>query len=495
MHILLVYPQFPDTFWSFKHALRFIRKKASFPPLGLLTVAAMLPRNWEKRLVDMNVTSLTHRDLQWADYVFVSAMTAQRDSTHEVVDRCHRAGVKVVAGGPLFLGEHSDFPSIDHFVLGEGEVTLPAFIQDLDRGQANRIYQSDAFADMARTPMPMWDLIDFRQYADMCIQYSRGCPFDCDFCNITAMFGHRPRTKTAEQVIAELDRLYAMGWRGGVFFVDDNFIGNRRALKSKILPALIEWRRGKRGMGFQTEVSVNLADDAELLRLMVEAGFEKVFVGIETPAEEGLAECNKLQNQGRDLLACVRTMQQAGLEVQGGFIVGFDSDTPTIFERQIEFIQRSGIVTAMVGLLQAPYGTRLHQRLSREGRLLQHFSGNNTDDTMNFQPKMDPQLLHEGYRRILDTIYSPRAYYQRVRTFLCEYRKSHAVTPVLTREYLGAFFRSVVNLGLRGKERWEYWKLLGWTLLRRPRLFPQAITFAIYGFHFRRVCDLHTTER
>ena len=491
MRILLVYPEFPDTFWSFKHALRFIRKKASFPPLGLLTVAALLPHEWEKRLVDMNVAQLSQRDLEWADFVFISAMTVQRDATRKLVERCRQVGVKMVAGGPLFIGEHEDFPEIDHFVLGEAEVTLPPFLKDLEEGRPQRVYSSEDHAEMSRSPIPMWELVDQDQYSAMCIQYSRGCPYDCDFCNITAMLGRRPRVKRAEQVIAELDGLYETGWRGGVFFVDDNFIGNKRKLKGEMLPALIAWRQGKRGMGFHTEASINLADDPELMRLMVLAGFNKVFVGIETPDEEALIECNKTQNQGRDMLACVKTMQRAGLEVQGGFIVGFDSDTASIFQRQIEFIQRSGIVTAMVGLLQAPHGTRLYDRMREEGRLLGKPSGDNTDDTMNFSPRMDPESLHEGYKRIVSTIYSPRAYYDRVRTFLREYEKPNVAPPVVKWEYIEAFLRSIVKLGVRGKERLEYWKLLLWTLFRRPRLFPIAVTFAIYGFHFRRICDLH----
>jgi len=488
VRILLVYPEFPDTFWSFKHALKFIRKRASFPPLGLLTVAALLPTEWEKRLVDMNVQALSLSDIQWADYVFVSAMVAQRESTHAVIERCHAAGVPVVAGGPLFLGEWQDFDQVSHFVLGEAELTLPAFLADLSTGEAMRVYESADFPDIRQTPAPLWELVDLRHYSSMCIQYSRGCPFDCEFCNITAMLGRRPRCKTAEQVIAELDGLYAVGWRGGVFFVDDNLIGNKRDLKEHILPALIAWRQGKEGFGFQTEVSINLVDDPELMDLMVRAGFDRVFVGIETPDEQGLAECNKVQNRGRDLVAAVHTMQAAGLEVQGGFIVGFDSDTPSIFQRQIDFIQRSGIVTAMVGLLQAPYGTRLYERMRKEGRLIGSFSGNNTDDSMNFLPKMDPELLHEGYREILETIYAPARYYERVRTFLSTYQKSAIVRNRLQWEYLAAFFRSLIRLGVLHRGRWQYWKFLAWALAHKPRLFPEAVTLAIYGFHFRQVC-------
>lgn len=489
MRILMVYPQFPDTFWSFKHALPFIRKKASFPPLGLLTVAALLPEDWEKRLVDMNTTQLTTRDLQWADYVFVSAMIAQRESVRTVLQRCKQAGTKVVAGGPLFMSEHEDFSEVDHFVLNEAELTLPPFISDLERGKPRRIYATSEFADLALSPMPMWDLADMGQYASMCIQYSRGCPFNCEFCNVTAMLGHRFRTKSADQIVAELDALYSRGWHGGVFFVDDNFIGSRRKLKEELLPALIAWRRDKRTIGFQTEASIDLVDDPELLGLMVKAGFDKVFVGIETPNDESLAECKKSQNRGRDLMESVKIMQRAGLEVQGGFIVGFDHDTPSIFRRQIEFIQQSGIVTAMVGLLQAPKGTRLYERLKREGRLTSETSGNNTDDTMNFRPKMDPKVLHEGYRRILLQLYSPRAYYERIRTFLREYKSSHVIRPHVSWHYIAAFLRSMLILGVRGKERLEYWKLFFWTLFRKPHLFPLAITLAIYGFHFRRVSE------
>ncbi len=489
MHILLVYPEFPDTFWGFKHALSFIRKKATIPPLGLITVAALLPEDWEKRLVDMNTTSLTQQDIEWADYVFISAMVAQRDSMLKVVKRCKELGATIVAGGPLFLAEEERPPEVDYFVLNEGEITLPEFLRDLEAGNPRHVYSTDSFADMEASPTPMWELLDPRLYSTMAIQYTRGCPFNCEFCNITAMLGHKVRCKSAGQILRELDAIYARGWRKNVFFVDDNFIGNKRKLREELLPALIAWRQGKEEISFQTEASLNLADDPELMNMLVKAGFDAVFVGIETPNEESLAECGKVQNKGRDLVAAVKTMQHAGLEVQGGFIVGFDHDTPSIFQRQIDFIQRSGIVTAMVGLLQAPYGTRLYERLKSEGRLLAGFTGNNTDDTMNFIPKMDPHLLHEGYRRLLQGIYAPRAYYARVRTFLSEYTKSGVVHAKITREEVMGLIRSIYILGIKGKERWEYWRLFFWTLFRRPRLFPNAITFAIYGFHFRRIFE------
>lgn len=490
MKILLVYPLYPETFWSFRHALKFIGRKASFPPLGLLTVAAMLPGEWEKRLVDMNVRPLADDDLAWADYVFISAMTIQRQSAQEVIARCRQLGVKIVAGGPFFTACHQDFPEVDHLVLGEAELTFPPFLADLGRGAARHLYVDDRWADLRSTPIPLWDLIDVREYAAMNIQYCRGCPFDCEFCDITALFGRKPRGKPREQLIAELDSLYDRGWRGAIFFVDDNFIGDKGKLKRDVLPAMIDWMKGKEyPFYFYTEASIDLADDPQLMELMVRAGFEEVFIGIETPYEESHAESGKVQNRNRDLLASVKCIQRAGLQVHGGFIVGFDSDPPSIFDRQILFIQESGIVTAMVGLLSAIRGTKLHQRMNREGRLLGDDSGNNMDSDLNFIPRMEAKALIGGYRTILDTIYSPKNYYQRVIRLLREYRPLHPGKFHLQPGYVGALFKSILFLGIIGRERFHYWKLFFWSLSRRPRLFPLAITYAIYGFHFRKVAE------
>ena len=490
MNILLIYPEFPDTFWSFKHALKFVRKKASAPPLGLLTVAAMLPAEWEKRLVDLNAVSLTAKDLAWADYVFISAMIVQREAARAVVARCKAAGVKVVAGGPLFTMEFDQFPEVDHFVFNEAELTLPPFLAGLANGRAQYIYATTEFPDIARTPAPLWHLVNFKHYNTVSIQFSRGCPFNCDFCNVTTLLGHRPRTKTTTQIVAELDSLYALGWRKSIFFVDDNFIGNKKQIKSEVLPALIEWRKGKRGMPFSTEASINLADDPELVELMTRAGFDAVFVGIETPNEDSLTECNKKQNKGRDLVESVKRLQRAGLQVQGGFIVGFDSDSPSIFQQQLDFIQKSGIVTAMVGMLQAPPGTRLYERMQKEGRLTNEMSGDNVDGSTNIIPKMGLEPLREGYRKLLGQIYAPPLYYERVVTFLREYHPPKLRFHPDPR-YLLAFGRSIYHLGILGVERAHYWRLFFWTLFRRPRLFPLAITLAIMGFHCRQVTELH----
>jgi radical SAM superfamily enzyme YgiQ (UPF0313 family) len=494
MNILMVYPEFPDTFWGFKHAVKFVGRKAANPPLGLVTIASMLPGNWTKKIVDLNIQKLKQSDLIWADFVFISAMDVQRDSARKLIHQCKMVNKPVVAGGPLFTQEYDHFEEVDHFILNEGEITLPLFIKDLEEGHPQRLYITDDYADIRETPLPQWELIDIKQYDSMSIQFSRGCPFNCEFCNVTALLGHRPRTKTKEQIIAELDQLYQLGWRRNIFFVDDNFIGNKKILKQEILPALIEWRKGKKGCLFITEASINLADDPELIEMMVESGFMNVFVGIETPDEDSLAECHKTQNKNRDLVESVKILQRAGLQVMGGFIVGFDNDSPTIFQRQVEFIQKSGIVTAMVGLLQAPLGTILYQRMQEEGRLLRIMSGDNTDGTTNIIPKMEADLLKEGYLGILRQIYSPQLFYQRVKTFLSEYKPRRA-TVTLHADEIMAFLRSIILLGFFGRERKQYWDLFFWTLVHYPEKFPLAITMSIYGYHFRRVSELHIFEK
>jgi radical SAM superfamily enzyme YgiQ (UPF0313 family) len=487
--ILMLYPEVPDTFWSFKHVLKFVRRRAALPPLGLLTVAAMLPDEWEKRLIDLNVDRLGDADLDWADLVFIGGMIAQRESARALIDRCRAAGKTVVAGGPLFTSEHAEFPGVDHFVLQEAELTLPEFLADLESGTARRIYTAAGFPTLENTPVPQWDLIDMRRYASMSVQYSRGCPFDCEFCDVTAKFGRRSRTKSAARVIAELDALATAGWRGPVFFVDDNFIGNKRKLRDDLLPALVRWQKAHRHrFEFYTEASINLADDELLTKAIVAAGFETVFIGIETPEEAGLAECNKRQNRGRDLIADIKRLQRAGLQVQGGFIVGFDSDTLSIFRRQVEFIQKSGIATAMVGMLTALPGTKLYTRLKEEGRLLGSSSGNNVDGTTNFLPSMSLDSLRDGYRSLMHTIYSPGPYYRRVRTFLREFHPPRIPMRFNPRQLL-AFLHSSFRLGVIGRERFHYWGLLAWTFFRRPMMIQTAVTLAIYGHHFRRCAD------
>jgi radical SAM superfamily enzyme YgiQ (UPF0313 family) len=494
LRVLLVYPQYPDTFWSLRHALRVISKKAAFPPLGLLTVSSMLPQEWEKKLVDMNATPLTDKDIRWADYVFVSAMVVQRESVREVITRCNKLNARMVAGGPLFTSEYEKFEEIDHLVLNEAEITLPPFLEDLGKGCAKHIYTSEERPDIRKTPLPMWPLLDMKKYITMSLQYSRGCPFDCDFCDIIVLNGHKVRTKSKDQFLAELEALYNRGWRGGVFIVDDNFIANRRKLNEEILPAIIKWQKErKHPFWLSTQASINLADDEELMRLMVVAGFDSVFVGIETLNDESLVECNKHQNRNRDLVASVKKMQNHGLQVQGGFIIGFDSDPVSTFKSQINFVQKSGIVIAMVGLLNAPRGTKLYQRLNKENRILENVSGDNTDCSMNFIPKMDRETLINGYKHVLTTIYSPKPYYIRVKIFLKQYKPQRRKgISQLQLWHIWAFTRSMWFLGVADRGRGHYWRFLVSTLLRRPRSFPMSMVFAIYGYHFWTVVRKYT---
>ena len=490
MNILFVSPETPATFWSFRNALKFVAKKSSEPPLGLLTVAAMLPQVWDKKLIDLNVSPLKDEHLNWADYVFLTGMNVHISSMKRIITRCNQVGVKVVLGGPLATLDQEQFLGVDHFVLGEVENILPEFVKDLKNGTAKNIYKSVNFPDISNTPIPMWNLLEMKKYVSMSVQYSRGCPFDCEFCGITLLNGHKPRTKSTAQFIAELESLYQLGWRSGVFIVDDNFIGNKKKLKSEVMPALITWsKKRKYPFTFGTEVSINLADDDALVQQMAEAGFDHTFIGIETPNTESLLECGKFQNSKRDMVDSVKKLQRHGIIVSGGFIVGFDNDSPDIFKQQINFIQNSGIVTAMVGLLNAPSGTRLFQRMKSEKRLLNIMSGDNMDGTMNFIPKMNYQKLVQGYKEILETIYSPKEFYDRVKTFLTEYHRPFEIPTKLSINHIKALFKSMWVLGIVEKGKRYYWKLFMLGLFKHPKKFPLAITMAIYGFHFRRVSE------
>jgi radical SAM superfamily enzyme YgiQ (UPF0313 family) len=488
LKILLVYPRNPDGFWSFKHVMRFVAKRSAFPPLGLLTVAAMLPAHWEVKLVDENVTPLAERDIAWADWVMLSGMIVHREPAREIARRCAALGRPVIAGGPLFTTGHRDFPEIRHFVLGEAEEVIGELVADMENGTVKAQYRAAQFPDMKRTPVPRWDLIDLRHYVTMPVQFSRGCPFDCEFCDIVAMYGRVPRTKAPAQVLAELEALRRTGWRDMVFIVDDNFIGNKKRVK-ELLAALAEWRqRTQPDMGFLTEASVNLADEEELLELMVRSGFKKVFVGLETPVPESLEECRKVQNSKRDLVDAVRAIQGAGLEVMGGFIIGFDNDPVDVFRRQFDFIQRAGVVTAMVGLLTALPQTRLYARLAREGRVLAETAGNNTAAVLNFVPRLDRARLIAGYRELMRSLYAPENYYRRVRAFLATW-EPRGPRLRLAQSDTRAFLQSLWLLGVRQRGRRAFWRLLLTTLLARPRKFRAAIELAIMGYHFRTVAE------
>jgi len=482
MKVLLLYPEFPDTFWSFRHALPFIGKRSAYPPLGLLTVSAMLPPRWERKLVDLNVEKLREKDLEWADVAFLSAMLVQGPSLARLLDRCREAGVRTVVGGPVTSAGNPSYEGADHVVRGEAEGIVDALVSDLEAGNARRRYESAGRADMAGVPPPDLRLARLRRYSAMPIQYSRGCPFSCEFCDVVELFGRNPRSKSVRQVLAELEQLYGLGWRGSVFVVDDNFVGNRPAIKA-LLPRMEEWM-ALHGDPFSlfTQASINLAEDDELLSLMRSARFNKVFIGIETPSAECNRAAGKMHNVKADLLMSVRRIQEHGMEVMGGFIVGFDQDSADIFEKQIAFIREAAIPISMVGLLTALPNTRLWRRLSEEGRILRQSMGDNTAALLNFIPRMDPDALLAGYRKVLASIYSPSEYFERAQAMIGRLGK-RPKTRLVFSDYL-ALFRSFVRQGIFARYRVAYWRFLGRTFFRTPKHIGLAVTLAIMGHHF-----------
>jgi len=491
VNALLIYPEWPDTYWSFKHALPFEGKRSAYPPLGLLTVAPLLPAHWKKRLVDTNIRRLTEADLQWADVALLSGMLVHKEELLALLARCRARGLRTVIGGPVTSSVEELPRHADHVVVGEAEELIAGLAADLEQGTAKPLYHAGERPGLVKTPLPDLSLINPKYYSAMAIQFSRGCPFNCEFCDIIEIYGRKPRTKSPAQMVAELEQLYERKWQGSVFIVDDNFIGNKKKVK-EMLPVLAEWNvQHDRPFTFFTEASVNLADDAELLQMMKDAGFTRVFLGIETPVEASLKEAQKLQNTRRSLLESVRRIQSYGMEVMAGFIVGFDNDPEDIFDRQVEFIQESGIPLAMVGLLLALPGTQLYRRLLKEGRIVDEGNGNNMDLRLNFVPRMNAKRLVEGYQSILQQIYHPDAYYERVRRFLAHYRPAHHRRRSLS-DYL-ALGRSLLKQGVLGEDRVSYWKFLLEAATRYRHAFDTAITLAIMGYHFqtltRDVCE------
>jgi len=490
MKVLLINPEFPDTYWSFRHALPFEGKRCAFPPLGLLTVSALLPPTWQRRLVDLNVQSLKTSDIDWADVVFATAMLVQKDSLKKVVNRCKKRGKRVVVGGPYITTTIEELPDADHIFIGEAETTLPQFVKDLANGTAKRCYEAAEKPPLSATPLAHFHLANLKRYSAMCVQYSRGCPFSCEFCDIIEIYGRVPRTKSNQQMLAEFQALLDLNWRGSVFIVDDNFIGNKKNVR-QLLPELAEWQK-RHGYPFSllTESSVNLADDEQLLEGMREAGFRRVFLGIETPVKESLKEAQKSQNRG-NLLESVSKIQSYGMEVMAGFIVGFDNDPEDIFERQIDFIRSSAIPLAMVGLLNALPDTQLWRRLEREGRLLGEASGNNTNCSLNFKTRMDPAVLIHGYQSIMRTIYSPREYYQRA----LESMKRTAQQFVEPQHYnlvsaVAALSRVLLKLGVFDRERMEFWRFFTEALREKARI-AESLRLAAMGYHFRKLNEAY----
>ena len=450
-HILLVYPEFPLTYWGMQYVLPIFNKKSFMPPLGLITIAALTPDAYEFRLVDLNCGTLTADDLEWADMVCLSAMISQKASLFAVAERCQAAGKLVVFGGPFPTACPEECqPYADVLVLNEGEVTWPAFLADLETGTYQAVYTNAEKPDVTQSPTPRFDLLDINQYGSLPIQFSRGCPFQCEFCDIIVMFGRRPRTKTPAQVLAELDALSQAGYRGSVFIVDDNFIGNKREVK-KLLPEMAVWNEAHgHPFTYITEATVDLANDDELVAQMVAANFKTVFLGLETPSIDSLKETRKYQNIKRSLTDAVKVLQHAGLMVTGGFILGFDNDSEDIFDRQIDFIRQIAVPNAMVALLVALPGTPLYTRLEQADRLLDADSDRYTTHGgfTNILPVLPRETLLEGYRKVLQTIYTPSEFFARLLDALC---RQPGPTSQLAR----------MQNGLR-----HTWRILGSTVVR-----------------------------
>ena len=491
-NVLLVYPEFPASYWGYNFALDFVGKKAAMPPLGLLTVAGIFPEEYPLKVVDMNVRSLTDEHLEWADLVFTSTMIVQRDSLKEVVQLCNQARIPVIAGGPHPTSYYQDLKGVDHLVLDEVEDTLPEFLRDLEQGTAKRIYRAPDKPNVSRSPLPRYDLIDLDPYASMALQFSRGCPFDCEFCDITKWFGRKSRTKTNEQVLAEFDLLYGLGWRGSLFLVDDNFIGNKRAALS-LLTDVARWQKSRDyPFSLFTEASVNLVRLEPLMDAMIDSGFTTVFLGIETPNPDALLNTKKKQNvrtrEEHYLMNAVRTIQQKGMEVMGGFILGLDGDSEDAFDTQIEFVQEAGIPMAMVGLLSALKGTDLYHRLQREGRLLKESTGNNFSITLNFETEMDREVLIEGYKRVLTTIYDPtlKNYFERCWTLLKNLKFTEHTVRKFGKTEMMAVAKSAKRQ-LLSRQGPAYFRFLVRVFWYNPKLLPEAVRLAIMGYHFEKI--------
>ena len=494
MKITLLYPEFPDSFWSLKGSVKSISKKANCPPLGLLTVAGMLPPDWELKLIDLNVTSVTDEDIESADWVFISAMTIQKESVARLVDRCKESNTGIVAGGPLFTIYYDEYDDIDCVVLGEAESIISSLIADLESGSVRHIYKSEEFLPLSQTPVPSWSLINTDDYMTLAIQCGRGCPFNCEFCDIAVLSGDRHRIKPADNVTSELEAIYNTGWRGGIFVVDDNFIGNKGYVKNELLPAIKEWSDRKNFcFWYNTQTSINLADDEELMNQMYDVGFCQVFVGIESVDEDSLIECGKTINLNRDLLNSVRTLQNHGLEVQCGLIVGFDSDSASVFQNQIDFVQSSGIITVNVSLLAVQKGTRLYERIKAENRLIKEWTGDSTDGSLNFITKMDPSTLMNGYKYVINTIYSPEYLYARMAIFLNEYKLQIYAGPRKGGARIADILRTLKRmlniisvLGIQNDGRIGFWKMMLRTITKWPGSLPVMLNLSMIGLHLRR---------
>jgi radical SAM superfamily enzyme YgiQ (UPF0313 family) len=502
--VLMVWPSFPTSFWSLGEVMQIVPERALVPPLGLITVAALCPAHWEIRLVDLAFQALRDEDILWADLVMVSAMAVQRKGVRLTLERASKLNRRTMIGGPYASSDPDALlPLADHVVVGEPDEMFAQIALDLERGSARRLYNIAEKPDVIRTPVPRFDLLALNKYTFMSVQFSRGCPFTCEFCDIITIYGRRPRTKSPAQLTGELDALLQLGWRKDVFVVDDNFIGNHKAALG-LVEELERWqRRNRYPFGFFTEASIDLASRPALLDGMVKANFWRVFIGIESPSTESLKETKKFQNLRRDLLDSIHFIQQHGLWVMGGFIVGFDSDPPDIFDRQIEFVQRAAIPWAMTGILQAPPTTPLYDRMKNEGRLLENKPEPSNFEPPNFRTVLPLPELLDGTSRMLLALYDPHRFYQRVLDSLERWQPQpeQKASAISWRYLLSVLLKSVWKQGVLSRYRGAYWRFMR-GLVTRWGLEPQkrrlGFELALSGHHFiryaRQVADALEAE-
>lgn len=489
MQILLVYPQFPQTFWSFDKILKLINRQVLMPPLGLVTVAAILPQEWEFKLVDRNIRPVTEAEWEWADIVILSAMIVQKQDFLAQIREAKWRGKRVAVGGPYptSVPLAAQTAGTDYLILDEGEITLPMFVKAIEQGKAQDIFRANGDKpDLNQTPIPRFDLLELDAYDSMSVQFSRGCPFQCEFCDIIVLYGRKPRTKTPAQLLAELDTLYELGWRRSIFLVDDNFIGNKRNVKLFLKELKIWIGEHQYPFTFNTEASVDLANDPELINLMMECNFNAVFLGIETPDEESLALTKKFQNTRGSLVEAVKTINKAGLRVMAGFIIGFDGEKTGAGERIIRFVEQTAIPTAMFGILQALPDTALWHRLVKEGRLRSDRGNGNQFALMNFIPTRPPEEIAREYVEAFCTLYDAERFLERTyRHFLIMAPpKGKAPFKMPSLAELRALLIVCWRQGLKRKTRWQFWHHLFSMLKHNPGVWDHYISVCAQNEHF-----------
>lgn len=489
MRVLLLYPLFPKTFWSFEKILELVDRKVLLPPLGLITAAAIFPQDWEYRLVDHNVREVTEAEWAWADLVVLSAMIVQKQDFCDQIREAKRRGKRVAVGGPYptSIPEDALEAGADYLILDEGEITIPLFVEAVQRGETQGIFRSNGDKpDVTSTPIPRYDLLEFDAYDSMSVQFSRGCPFQCEFCDIIVLYGRKPRTKAPEQLLAELDRLYELGWRRAIFMVDDNFIGNKRNVKL-LLKELKQWMADHEyPFTFNTEASVDLAQDPELMQLMMECNFNAVFLGIETPDADSLELTKKFQNTRGSLVEAVQTINRAGLRIMAGFIIGFDGEKRGAGDRIIDFVEETAIPTAVFGLLQALPNTALWHRLEKEGRLYDTKTDGNQFALMNFVPTRPIEEIAREYVHAFCTLYDPSRFLSRVYRHFLQLQPSPCPVPFRFPSLtdLRALAIVVWRQGFKRSTRWQFWRQFFGILKHNPGVWDHYVTVCAHAEHF-----------